>query len=871
MSEAKTIYLKDYTPSAYLIETINLTVHLDPHATQVVNTMHIKHNPNVEIGQPLVLTGEALILKQVVLNDTTLTESEYTLTDETLTLHDVPDDATLTIMTETDPENNTTLEGLYMSNGRFFTQCEAQGFRRITYYLDRPDVLAKFTTTVHGDKTQYPYCLSNGNLIEHGKDKRSNSHWFTWQNPHPMPSYLFALVAGDFYEESDKFVTNSGKKVKLRIFVEPRNKKKCQHALYALKCAMKWDEQAYGREYDLDNYMICAVDDFNSGAMENKGLNIFNSECVLANEDTATDFDFELIEAVVGHEYFHNWTGNRVTCRDWFQLCLKEGLTVFREQQFMATMALPVQQRIADVRILRTRQFAEDAGPMAHPVRPAQYQEIRNFYTTTVYNKGAEVYRMLWYLLGETAFRQGMDRYFEQYDGQAATIDMFVENMTQSSGKDLSQFHRWYHQSGTPEVRVKSEYNNDQDTLTLHIQQQTPATHDQTEKQALQFPLKIGLLNAAGNDMPLHCADIDAEQIAEGILEISQSEQSFIFTDVKEHPVLSLLRGFSAPVKIIFDYTPEELLFLWQHDSDDFNRWDAGQRYLTMMLFKAMSNANGTVVDERCLQVISALLQDELLNPALIAELITLPGEAYLMEQQSPVDIDAIVRVRDEAKRVIGQHCRDLLLARYQQCQKSKAKPQKYDRQLKNLCLDYLLASPNDDLMTLCINQYDNAKNMTDRLAALSLLTHIDIPARAEKLDAFYHQYQSDPIVVNKWLSCQAQSSLPGTVESVKSLMKHEAFSIKNPNKVRALIGALCMRNARMFHQADGQGYQLLADVVIALDNLNPQMAARIVNPLIHCKRYDDKRNALMKAQCERIRQHPGLSRDVNEIIRKVV
>lgn len=869
MTQDKMTYLADYQPPAFHIDSIDLSIHLDPEATQVVNTMKINRLATADPKSPLVLDGEALKLKQVVVNDTTLQTDEYTLNDKQLIIPSLPATATVTIMTETAPLHNTTLEGLYMSNGRFFTQCESQGFRRITYYMDRPDVLAKFTTTVHGDREAYPYCLANGNLIDQGLNTDTNQHWFTWQNPYPMPSYLFACVAGDFFVLNDEFTTASGKPVQLKLFVEPRNANKCEHALAALKAAMRWDEDNYGREYDLDNYMICAVDDFNSGAMENKGLNIFNSECVLANEESATDFDFELIEAVVGHEYFHNWTGNRVTCRDWFQLCLKEGLTVFREQQFMETMALPVQQRIADVRMLRTRQFPEDAGPMAHPVRPDRYQQIRNFYTATVYNKGAEVYRMLWNLLGKDKFRHAMDKYFETYDGTAATIELYVENMQAATGKDLSQFHLWYNQAGTPQVTVTADYNADQQSLALTITQQTPATPGQPDKQPMQFPFALGLLDNQGNDLPLNCTDPDA-LATDGVLEIKQARQTFTFTDIPERPHLSLLRGFSAPVKVEYDYSPEELLFLWRYDTDDFNRWDAGQRYLTQMILLS----DDVVVFDDCIEVITALLQDNSLNPALVAELISLPSESYLTECKTPVDIDAIINKRDAVKAGIGKACQALFKQAYQDHASGKVTETvsaRHHRQLQNLCLDYLLTVPSVDNIALCCQQYDSATNMTNRISALKVLSHIDCPERRQKLEQFYQTYQDDPIVVNKWLSIQAQSTLPTTLAEVQQLQSHAAYSIKNPNKVRALVGALCVHNLRHFHAADGSGYAYLADTVLQLNDLNPQVGARLLTPLSQWAKMDKARAELMKGQLRRLQQYAKLSSDVEEVVTKAL
>ncbi len=872
----KTIYLKDYRPPDYRIETVNLQFELDETRTRVGTLMTVVcTHDRCEGIRPLVLNGKDLVLKAIKIDGRLLGEHDYKLDPESLTILPVPDRFTLEIETEINPMGNTELSGLYMSSGNFCTQCEAEGFRKIMYYLDRPDVMARFFTTIVADKKKFPVLLSNGNLIDSG-NLNDGRHFSKWHDPFPKPAYLFALVAGDLARTSDKFTTMSGRNVDLSIFVQHHNKDKCGHAMESLKLAMKWDEETYGREYDLDTFMIVAVDDFNMGAMENKGLNIFNSKYVLAKPETATDTDFQGIMGVVGHEYFHNWSGDRVTCRDWFQLSLKEGFTVFRDQHFMEDKTSRGVKRISDVNILRTHQFREDASPMAHPVRPESYVEINNFYTTTVYNKGAEVIRMMRTLLGFEGFRKGTDLYFSRHDGQAVTTDDFAKAMEDANSVDLSQFKLWYSQAGTPELHISRAYDPITRTYTLTIKQTCPATQGQQEKKPFHVPVSVGLLRDDGKDFPLHLSGEMNAVVGTRVLQIKKAEETFVFTDIPHEPVPSILRGFSAPVKVKLNLSDDERLFLMANDNDEFNRWDAGLQLavkLIIDLVKDFQRGRGVKLDRKFIDSFKKTLESDMKDKAFQAFALTLPAETYLADFMDVIDPTSIHEAKKFVQQTLAAELKQILLAVYHANQDTG--PYRVDhasigrRSLKNTCLAYLMELVDKDIRDLCVNQFHTGDNMTDTMAALANLANNDCPERQAALALFNEKWRDDPLVMDKWLSIQAMSRLPKTLEIVKELMLHPAFNIKNPNKVRALIGAFAQGNPVRFHDASGKGYEFLAGQVIAIDPLNPQIAARLASAFTLWKRYDEKRRVLMKAQLERILMTPGLSKDVYEIVSK--
>ncbi len=875
-AQPQPVYLKDYQPPAFRVTHTELKFDLAPSATRVSAVLHLERHPDSAPDRPLELNGERLSLKRIAIDGQELQEGEYQRDEKTLTIAEPPERLRLETEVDIDPASNTALEGLYLSNGMFCTQCEAEGFRRITYYPDRPDVMATFSTTVIGDAQTLPVLLSNGNPVERG-ELPDGRHFVTWEDPHPKPSYLFALVAGQLDKVEDRFTTMSGREITLQIWVEPENLDKTEHAMRSLKSAMAWDERTYGREYDLERFMIVAVNDFNMGAMENKGLNIFNSAAVLTHPQTATDAAFQRVEGIVAHEYFHNWSGNRVTCRDWFQLSLKEGFTVFRDQSFSADVNSAPVKRIEDVSFFRTAQFAEDAGPTAHPVRPDHYIEIGNFYTLTIYEKGAEIVRMLRHLLGWEAFRKGADRYFSRFDGQAVTIEDFVDCMADVSAIDLGQFMRWYSQAGTPEIDAHGEYDYANSEYRLTLRQRTPATPGQPDKQPLHIPVRIGLVGTkSGDDLDL---TLDGEPLGkECVLHLREDEQTFAFTDLAEAPVPSLLRGFSAPVKLRFPYGRENLAFLLQHDSDGFNRWDAGQR-LTMLalddLIAAHRNGVEKVMDARVTEAFRGLLTASADDKAVLAEMLTLPSEAYIAEQQPMVDVDAIHAARDFVKRSLATALREEFLALYSDNQSdadyAPSAEQIAQRSLKNVALSYLMSIEDDAAVELAREQFEAAHNMTDVRAALTLLVHSSRGDIADPaLRAFGEKWAHDPLVMDQWFSVQVTRPQSDAIERVKYLMGHPAFSLKNPNKVRALIGAFAGQNRVNFHRLDGQGYRLLADVVIELNGLNPEIAARIITPLTRWQRYDEQRQALMKAELERIQAEP-LSPNVYEVVEKAL
>jgi aminopeptidase N len=872
----KTIYLRDYRPPGYRIVTTNLEFELDETRTRVRSTLTVFSNHDRRCGiRPLVLNGEDLALTSIRIDGRMLAESDYKQDGETLTLLPVPDQFTLEIETAINPSANTELTGLYLSQSNFFTQCEAEGFRKITYYPDRPDVMSRFFTTVIADKKKYPVLLSNGNLIGSG-DLRGGRHFAKWHDPFPKPAYLFALVAGDLACISDTFTTVSGRTVDLRIYVQHHNRDKCSHAMASLKEAMRWDERVYGREYDLDIFMIVATDDFNMGAMENKGLNIFNSKYVLARPDTATDADFQAIMGVVGHEYFHNWSGDRVTCRDWFQLSLKEGFTVFRDQQFMEDMTSPGVKRISDVGILRSQQFREDSGPMAHPVRPDSYVEINNFYTLTVYNKGAEVIRMLHTLLGTDRFRKGTDLYFSRHDGQAVTTEDFVKALEDANGIDFRQFRLWYTQAGTPEVQVTRSYDQRNKTYTLTFRQTVPPTPGQPVKKPMHIPVSVGLVGRDRKELQLNLNGRTSNAPGTLVVELKKENETFAFKNIPEEPVPSLLRHFSAPVKLNIDLTEEERLFLMAYDSDEFNRWDAGQQLAVRMildLVKDRRQGRALAVNPAFINAVGKILESKMQDKAFQAFALALPPESYLADFMDVIDPVAIHEVRRFVQRSLAAKLKQTFLAVYY----TNQSPGPYSsdqesigrRSLKNICLAYLMELNEPGVRKLCMEQFLTAGNMTDVVASLAALAGTECPERHEALDEFYQKWKDDQLVMDKWLSIQALSPLPDTLAVVKSLMNHPAFSIRNPNKVRALIGTFAQANAVRFNDAGGEGYRFLADIILTLDGTNPQIAARLASPFTQWKRYDEKRKALMQAEIERIAKTSGISKDVYEIVSK--
>ena len=871
------VYLKDYAPPAFLISTVDLDVDLQSDFVRVTATLAIRRNPrSADAKAPLILDGDELELESVALDTTPLPAPAYTVDARHLTIVSVPDQFTLRTTCKVRPEQNTKLMGLYASKDGYFTQCEAEGFRRITYFVDRPDVMARYTVTIHADKKRYPVLLSNGNRVASG-DEPAGRHRARWQDPFPKPSYLFAMVAAKLDKLEDTFVTKSGRKVGLQIYVEPGKLDQCSFAMQALKKAMKWDEDVFGLELDLDQYMIVAVGDFNMGAMENKGLNIFNTKYVLARPDIATDHDFMYIDRVVAHEYFHNWTGNRVTCRDWFQLSLKEGLTVFRDQEFGADTYSRAVARIQEVRNLRAAQFPEDASPMAHPVRPQSYMEISNFYTATVYEKGAEVVRMIQTLIGRENFRKGMDLYFQRFDGQAVTTDDFVQAMQDASGMDLSQFKRWYDQAGTPVVETSSAYHAQAQQYTLTVKQSCPPTPGQPEKQPFHIPFAVGLVGQDGEEMPLR---LEGEAQAHGtarVLSLRAPEERFVFVDVPTRPVPSLLRGFSAPVNLKYTYASDELTHLLARDSDPFNRWEAGQRLALEILLRGIpvwQAGKRPAFPDSFVSAFGRVLADAPNDPAFAAEALSLPSEGYVAEQMEVVDPDAIHTVRVELRRHLASSLRNELLDAYS-AQRITG-PYSPDagsaarRALRNLCLGYVMELDDAQMRSLAMEQFDRADNMTDAMAALSALANCDCPERRDALDRFYSQWKAEPLVVDKWLGVQATSRLPNTLAEVIRLMSHEAFNIRNPNKVYALIGGFRSNQVR-FHAADGAGYRFLADQVIALDALNPTVAARMARGFDRWRKFDAGRQAHARAALERIRDVQGLSTDTFEVVSRAL
>ena len=871
-----TIYRKDYTPPSHWVRTVEMGFDLDPAATTVATRTVLERNP-AGMDRTLTLYGEELELVQIRMNGKALSREDYQLSEGVLQIPAAPDEIVLEIETLIRPEKNTSLMGLYVSNGNFFTQCEAEGFRKITYFQDRPDVMAKYKVMLRADKKKYPVLLSNGNLIEEG-DLGDGRHYALWEDPFKKPSYLFALVAGDLVCQQETIKLKSGRNALLQVWVEEGNLDKTQHAMDSLINSIRWDEKRFGLELDLDRFMIVAVGDFNMGAMENKGLNIFNTKYVLANPRIATDVDYANIEAVVGHEYFHNWTGNRVTCRDWFQLSLKEGLTVFRDQEFSADMigtdSGRAVKRIDDVRVLRQAQFPEDAGPMAHPVRPDSFVEISNFYTVTIYEKGAEVVRMYQTLFGTNGFRKGMDLYFQRHDGQAVACDDFRAAMADANRRDLAQFERWYSQAGTPCVVASTHYDAAAHTYELTLSQYCPPTPGQERKQPFHIPVAVGLLDSKGADIPLSL-DGGKGRSKTVVLELTTEKQTFRFLDVQEKPVPSILRNFSAPVVLEYDYTDDELAFLMAHDSDAFNRWEAGQRLASRRLLKLTLQAqsgNALTTDAALAESFAATLNDARLDPAFREIALTLPAEAVIAEQMDQIDPQAIHTARRFLRRSLAQTMRGDLLKAYRQNEISGSySPDALSsgkRGLKNLALSYLGEIDDVEAHALMQAQYDSANNMTDRMAALSALANSQAIGRAEALAGFYSDFEQEPLVIDKWFSLQAMARTTD-VAAVRALMKHPAFSLKNPNRARSLIFSFCNGNPSRFHAVDGSGYAFWAEQVIALDALNPQVAARLARSLDRWRKYTPPLRKKMHAALKKVAGTARLSKDLKEVITK--
>ena len=866
--QPKIKYRHDYRAPDYTITDIDLTFELDESTTRVTAISQVKRQG--DNGAELRLDGEDLTLISLEVNGQAWTA--YKEEEGALVLSQLPDSFTLKIVNDIHPDRNSALEGLYKSGEALCTQCEAEGFRHITWYLDRPDVLARFTTTIIADGNRYPFLLSNGNRIDSGHDEQGR-HWVKWQDPFPKPCYLFALVAGDFDVLRDSFTTRSGRDVALEIFVDRGNLDRADWAMTSLKNSMKWDEERFGLEYDLDIFMIVAVDFFNMGAMENKGLNIFNSKYVLAKAETATDKDYLGIEAVIGHEYFHNWTGNRVTCRDWFQLSLKEGLTVFRDQEFSSDLGSRAVNRIDNVRIMRGAQFAEDASPMAHPIRPDQVIEMNNFYTLTVYEKGSEVIRMMHTLLGEENFQKGMQLYFKRHDGSAATCDDFVQAMEDASGVDLSQFRRWYSQSGTPTVTVRDDYNPELEQYTLHVTQHTPPTADQKEKLPLHIPLDIELYDGQGKVIPLQR---DGHPVHH-VLNVTEEFQTFTFDNVYFQPVPSLLREFSAPVKLDYKWSDAQLTFLMRHASNDFSRWDAAQSLLATYLRLNVARHQQGQHLSLPLHVADAfrtVLLDADSDPALTALILTLPSENEIAELFEIIDPQAIALVREALVRTLAREMADEFFAVYnanQQADYHVDHAETGKRSLKNICLYYLAFGDMDLADKLVQAQYQRANNMTDSLAALSAAVAAQLPCRDALLADYDDRWHRDGLVMDKWFMLQATSPAQNALLNVRRLLSHRSFSMGNPNRIRSLIGAFASGNPSAFHAEDGSGYRFLVEMLTDLNTRNPQVASRMIEPLIRLKRYDTRRQALMRQALEQLQGLEKLSGDLYEKITKAL
>jgi len=865
--QPQAVYLKDYTPPDFFIDQVYLEFELGEEVTIVTSHMQMRCNSDNSSDQPsLNLHGEDQELQFIELDGICLGTEQFSVTEEMLMIPNVPVQFSLKIQTHITPQTNTSLEGLYKSSGNFCTQCEAHGFRKITYFLDRPDVMSKFTVRIQADKKRYPVLLSNGNLKEEGLcEGEDGQHFAVWEDPFLKPSYLFALVAGDLVFLQGAHRTLSGKDIVLRIYTEAHNADKCEHALRSLKKSMEWDEQRFGLECDLDIYMIVAVDDFNMGAMENKGLNIFNSSCVLARPDTSTDAEFMHIEAVVAHEYFHNWTGNRVTCRDWFQLSLKEGLTVFRDQEFTSDVTSRAVKRIDDVRSLRAYQFAEDASPMAHPIRPASFMEISNFYTLTVYEKGAEVVRMYQTMFGVEGFRKGMDLYFQRHDGQAVTTDDFAAAMADANGADLTEFKRWYEQAGTPVVKVNDKWDSATNTYKIECEQSCPATPECSEKQPFVIPLKTSLLSESGESL------VDTQ-----VLNLTQRKQTFEFQNIVSKPIPDLLQEFSAPVQLKYDYSNEQLAFLLKHSPDSFNRWNAGNRLAVNVLIENLSGAGGESIS-----VLQEALEHSLgsssVDQSLMAELLVLPNEKDLEEHLEIVDVRACVQASEKMIEDIGSALETNLLSRISSLSTSLSGTVEYKytadevarRRLVNVCLQILCRLDKPEYRKIALEQFQLANNMTEQVGAVNALLNHPSEEREHVLGAFEKQWKHDSLVMDKWFAMQARSKVSNALENVQTLMQHPLFTMSNPNKVRSLIGVFAGQNAYHFHNPDGSGYEFVAEQVMQLNDTNPQIASRLVRTLMRWRKYANPCGEKMRLQLEKISKHKALSKDVFEIVTK--
>ena len=867
--EPRAIHLADYQAPEFRIHTVHLDFVLEPEATRVTSRLEIERQSG---NGPLVLQGEDQKLLSMTLDGRVLSASDYLLDDKSLSIGKIPAKFTLEIVSEINPAANTALEGLFLSSGMFCTQCEPEGFRRITYFLDRPDNLSVFTVRIEAAKEQYPVLLSNGNRMETG-ELPDGHHFAVWHDPFPKPSYLFALVAGDLGSIHDHFITMTGRRIELALYVEHGNELRATYAMGALKRSMKWDEEAYGREYDLDIFMIVAVSAFNMGAMENKGLNIFNDKVLLASGETATDDDYARIESVVAHEYFHNWTGDRITCRDWFQLSLKEGLTVFRDQKFSGDMRSHGVQRIQDVRALRGRQFPEDAGPLAHPVQPQSYIEINNFYTATIYDKGAEVIGMLRTLVGDDGYRKATDLYFERHDGHAATVEDWVRCFEDSSGRDLSQFRLWYRQAGTPVIEARGAYDVGARTFTLDLTQSLSPTPGQPDKQPMHIPVRIGLVGHKGAALP---ATLEGENRAgpdSRVLELRENFQRFVFVDVAQEPLLSLGRDFSAPVIFRTPYGRAERAILMGCDHDDFNRWEAGQILAAEIMLEVAGKARADA-NSHYISAIGTVLGKAEADPAFAAQMLMPPTENELAARKTPVDPEGIHTARLALVRAIALAYRPRLAQLYEHMRdEGDFSPDSQSagrRALRNACLRYLTAGDDEAAAGLAEAHYRSATNMTDMIAGLAALTRMESPLRDTAFTHFHDRFKADPLVLDKWMGLQAGSPLPDTAASVRALMKHPAFDIKNPNRVRALIGAFGGNHLR-FYAASGDGYRLVGEVIRTLDPINPQVAARLAGAFESWRRYDPARQALMKAELEAIHGLKGVSPNLFEITGKML
>jgi len=873
----KTIRLKDYKPAAFLIDSVDLDINLEPEATRVTSRLKMRPNPAADgKAKGVVLMGQGLELVEVKLAGKKLAGKDYKVTDHDLTIKASPERAfTLELTTLCNPEANKALTGLYRSRGLYCTQCEAEGFRRVTYYLDRPDVLSIFTTRIEADIEASPVLLSNGNLVDSGKVGKTGRHYAIWHDPFKKPAYLFAMVAGKLAHIKDSFKTMSGRKVDLRIYVEPGKEDRCGWAMDSLKRSMRWDEQRWGREYDLDIFMIVAVSDFNMGAMENKGLNVFNDKLVLASPATATDGNYEAIEAVIAHEYFHNWTGNRITCRDWFQLCLKEGLTVFRDQEFSSDERSRTVQRIGDVRGLRIAQFPEDAGPLSHPVRPSSYIEINNFYTATVYEKGAEVCRMLQTTLGEDGFRKGMDLYFERHDGEATTVEKFVACFEDACKVDLKQFMLWYSQAGTPELVCSMDYDAKSKTAALTVEQALSPSPGQPKKKPYQIPLRMGLIGGNGQDIALEFADGSTPDC--GVIELRKAKETFRFKNVPSKPVASLLRGFSAPVNLTFKQSAADLEFLMVHDGDLYNRWQSAQTCATRAIMGLMKSGKASLsAGQDLARAIGHTIADESLEPAYRAQFMSLPTESEIARQvRTNVDPAAIHAARGAVLKAIGTELAETLLGLYERHKpKGAYTPDAASagkRSLRAASLALLIERRRPADIALAARHFAEAGNMTDQLAGMGLLSDIASPERTKALAAFEKQWSGDLLVMDKWFAVQAMSELPDTPEQVEKLVKHKAFSLRNPNKVRALIGSFAQANQLNFNRPDGFGYRLVAATMIELDGFNPQVAARMLGSFRSWQMLEPGRRKLAKAALETVKAAKGLSRDSYEIVTRTL